>query len=306
MVYLTKGHMQRIEIYYLVCVVVYFFGMFLCRSLGQWCKSLNSKPSRRWWREATTPNMAWQLPCLRRTWIRPTTFPALSVLEHSGRTTTKISHTLILELWVNALRLSFFVICFTFAVFFTSWDLHLFVSRINCYDVFGAQAPFGGYKASGSGRELGEYGLEAYTEVKTVMLNMNAFLYVVVKMLQHNQSCETSCGSSSRWGHHSFSYVTLALKSLSLLFRAETMSSCVVSLWVIYFLVLLSLLSGDHEGSTEELLDVCSEWRADGGASKVFALFRPHDTFLLQKGSIWSILVLMCTKLMYWIGEWKY
>ncbi|XP_048957771.1 aldehyde dehydrogenase, mitochondrial isoform X3 [Canis lupus dingo] len=38
---------------------------------------------------------------------------------------------------------------------------------INCYDVFGAQSPFGGYKMSGSGRELGEYGLQAYTEVKT-------------------------------------------------------------------------------------------------------------------------------------------
>lgn len=40
--------------------------------------------------------------------------------------------------------------------------------RINCYDVFGAQAPFGGYKASGIGRELGQYGLDNYTEVKTV------------------------------------------------------------------------------------------------------------------------------------------
>ncbi|KAM9426780.1 aldehyde dehydrogenase, mitochondrial-like [Pholidichthys leucotaenia] len=39
---------------------------------------------------------------------------------------------------------------------------------INCYDVFGAQAPFGGYKASGIGRELGQYGLDNYTEVKTV------------------------------------------------------------------------------------------------------------------------------------------
>ncbi|CAG0916331.1 unnamed protein product [Notodromas monacha] len=39
---------------------------------------------------------------------------------------------------------------------------------VNCYDVFGAQAPFGGYKMSGLGRELGEYGLQAYTEVKTV------------------------------------------------------------------------------------------------------------------------------------------
>jgi aldehyde dehydrogenase (NAD+) len=39
---------------------------------------------------------------------------------------------------------------------------------VNCYDVLEAQAPFGGYKMSGMGRELGEYGLAAYTEVKTV------------------------------------------------------------------------------------------------------------------------------------------
>nr|XP_006816163.1 PREDICTED: aldehyde dehydrogenase, mitochondrial-like [Saccoglossus kowalevskii] len=43
---------------------------------------------------------------------------------------------------------------------------------VNCFDVFGAQAPFGGYKMSGSGRELGEYGLEAYTEVKTVTIQI--------------------------------------------------------------------------------------------------------------------------------------
>lgn len=41
---------------------------------------------------------------------------------------------------------------------------------VNCYNVLGTQAPFGGYKMSGSGRELGEYGLEAYTEVKTVTI----------------------------------------------------------------------------------------------------------------------------------------
>ena len=39
---------------------------------------------------------------------------------------------------------------------------------VNCYDVFDAAAPFGGFKQSGLGRELGEAGLQAYTENKTV------------------------------------------------------------------------------------------------------------------------------------------
>jgi aldehyde dehydrogenase (NAD+) len=43
---------------------------------------------------------------------------------------------------------------------------------VNCYDVFDAAAPFGGYKMSGIGRELGEYALELYTEVKTVYVNL--------------------------------------------------------------------------------------------------------------------------------------
>ena len=38
--------------------------------------------------------------------------------------------------------------------------------------MFDAGAPFGGYKMSGIGRELGEYGLEAYTEVKTVTVRV--------------------------------------------------------------------------------------------------------------------------------------
>ena len=42
---------------------------------------------------------------------------------------------------------------------------------INCYDVFDAAAPFGGYKMSGIGRELGEYALQLYTEVKTVYIS---------------------------------------------------------------------------------------------------------------------------------------
>jgi aldehyde dehydrogenase (NAD+) len=44
---------------------------------------------------------------------------------------------------------------------------------VNCYDVFDAAAPFGGFKMSGQGRELGEDGLRAYTETKTVTINLD-------------------------------------------------------------------------------------------------------------------------------------
>ena len=39
----------------------------------------------------------------------------------------------------------------------------------NCYNVFAANLPFGGYKDSGIGRELGEEGLNNYLETKTVI-----------------------------------------------------------------------------------------------------------------------------------------
>jgi phenylacetaldehyde dehydrogenase len=39
---------------------------------------------------------------------------------------------------------------------------------INCYNVFDAALPFGGYKQSGWGREMGHEALHAYTEIKAV------------------------------------------------------------------------------------------------------------------------------------------
>jgi len=39
---------------------------------------------------------------------------------------------------------------------------------INCYNIFDAALPFGGYKQSGWGREMGKDVLELYTEVKAV------------------------------------------------------------------------------------------------------------------------------------------
>jgi aldehyde dehydrogenase (NAD+) len=41
---------------------------------------------------------------------------------------------------------------------------------VNCYNVLDPRSPFGGFKQSGIGRELGEYGLQQYTEVKSVIM----------------------------------------------------------------------------------------------------------------------------------------
>jgi len=43
---------------------------------------------------------------------------------------------------------------------------------VNCYDVFDAAAPFGGFKSSGLGRELGETALNNYLETKTVTVSL--------------------------------------------------------------------------------------------------------------------------------------
>jgi aldehyde dehydrogenase (NAD+) len=43
---------------------------------------------------------------------------------------------------------------------------------VNCYDVFDPAAPWGGFKQSGIGREMGEYGLSQYSEVKSVIIKL--------------------------------------------------------------------------------------------------------------------------------------
>jgi aldehyde dehydrogenase (NAD+) len=44
---------------------------------------------------------------------------------------------------------------------------------INCYNVLDPGTPFGGFRMSGIGRELGQQGLEAYTELKTVTMGLD-------------------------------------------------------------------------------------------------------------------------------------
>ncbi len=45
---------------------------------------------------------------------------------------------------------------------------------INCYNMFDAASPFGGYKQSGFGREMGKAALELYTSIKSVWVNLGA------------------------------------------------------------------------------------------------------------------------------------
>jgi len=44
---------------------------------------------------------------------------------------------------------------------------------INCHNIFDAALPFGGYKQSGWGREMGHEGLDLYTEVKSVCAKLS-------------------------------------------------------------------------------------------------------------------------------------
>ncbi|MCX6103691.1 MAG: aldehyde dehydrogenase family protein [Proteobacteria bacterium] len=44
---------------------------------------------------------------------------------------------------------------------------------INCFNCFDAASPFGGFKQSGFGRELGKYALELYTQVKSVWVSLD-------------------------------------------------------------------------------------------------------------------------------------
>ena len=51
-------------------------------------------------------------------------------------------------------------------------DLRAGTVWVNCYNVFDAALPFGGYKQSGWGREMGPEALELYTETKSVVIGL--------------------------------------------------------------------------------------------------------------------------------------
>jgi aldehyde dehydrogenase (NAD+) len=46
------------------------------------------------------------------------------------------------------------------------------IVRVNCYDAITPQTPFGGYKMSGIGREMGPDSVEPYLETKTISIKV--------------------------------------------------------------------------------------------------------------------------------------
>jgi acyl-CoA reductase-like NAD-dependent aldehyde dehydrogenase len=44
---------------------------------------------------------------------------------------------------------------------------------VNCYNAFDNASPWGGFKQSGWGREKGPYGLDLFTQIKSVIVNFS-------------------------------------------------------------------------------------------------------------------------------------
>lgn len=53
-------------------------------------------------------------------------------------------------------------------------DLQAGTVWVNCHNVFDAAAPFGGYKKSGYGREMGRHALDLYTQTKNVIVRLGS------------------------------------------------------------------------------------------------------------------------------------
>ena len=65
---------------------------------------------------------------------------------------------------------------------------------VNCYNVYDAAVPFGGYKDSGVGREKGEYALQSYTKVRVPRVSLWALHH---ELPSSEKVCLVTAGSQS-------------------------------------------------------------------------------------------------------------
>jgi acyl-CoA reductase-like NAD-dependent aldehyde dehydrogenase len=70
--------------------------------------------------------------------------------------------------------------------------LNTVTALVNCHNIFDAGAPFGGYKRSGFGREMGIHALKNYTQVKNVIIQ-----------LHHSKQCQPQTSYQTR-NHKTF------------------------------------------------------------------------------------------------------
>ena len=79
---------------------------------------------------------------------------------------------------------------------------------MNTYNTLSNAAPFGGFKESGIGREGGEYGLENYTEVLSMLLHneegnqkisYRTFTCSAAIIAADRPSTVTNCGWARDW-----------------------------------------------------------------------------------------------------------
>jgi aldehyde dehydrogenase (NAD+) len=57
---------------------------------------------------------------------------------------------------------------------------------VNAVNVLFPNAPFGGYKSSGVGKELGKYALQHYTETKTIFIRQVSHHPLVIAIILTN------------------------------------------------------------------------------------------------------------------------
>jgi aldehyde dehydrogenase (NAD+) len=93
--------------------------------------------------------------------------PVLSVLRFSeldeiARRANKTAYGLAAGVWTRDVKKAHYL----------SSKIRAGTVWVNCYNVLDTAAPFGGFKMSGMGRELGQQGIEAYTELKTVTMSL--------------------------------------------------------------------------------------------------------------------------------------
>src|SRR5258707_409064 len=99
-------------------------------------------------------------------------------LELGGKAPNVIFADADLDQAVNGAMMGIFfnqgqVCCAGSGLFVEAKGVKAGVVWINTYNMFNAASPFGGYKQSGYGREMGKHALELYTQVKSVWVDLS-------------------------------------------------------------------------------------------------------------------------------------